>query len=374
MNVFYTGEIQVVYKEQKYNMIFDTGSTDIFLNSVLCKDIGYQKGNQYNSTLSPTYKNIDAETYSYFGSGEIGGKMAIDTFFVSGQEVKKVQFFQITKDFGQAFESGQFDGLIGLAFPQLSGNQKTIVDYMKYQGLIKEKKFSFYLDRKNESKESYLDFGKVDKKIVDGEINYHQVANPLYWSILAEGFLLNDYDIGLCSNDHKCVLMIDSGTSLVTGPSQDMQILTQYLNDQGLQCKDISQMPTLTFIIDKIYYHIQPEEYVITFKGIEQSVYEHNKNPTECINGLLPMDIQDTLLDSFWIIGDLIMSKYLTIFDMDKLRVGFGKLKSYDKDFYEDLNFKKNILNFFFLIIKNYIQILGISKQSNLQFFHKKPA
>jgi hypothetical protein len=32
-----------------------------------------------------------------------------------------------------------------------------------------------------------------------------------------------------------------------------------------------------------------------------------------------------------WIIGDLIMSKYLTVFDRDKLRIGFGKLKSFDK-------------------------------------------
>jgi hypothetical protein len=44
---------------------------------------------------------------------------------------------------------------------------------MKKYGKIENKIFSFYLDRKSESTNSFISFGKVDKDIVDGEINYH---------------------------------------------------------------------------------------------------------------------------------------------------------------------------------------------------------
>lgn len=47
-NTFYTGMIGVADDDPEYRMIFDTGSTLIFLNSVKCKDLGCIRGNQYN--------------------------------------------------------------------------------------------------------------------------------------------------------------------------------------------------------------------------------------------------------------------------------------------------------------------------------------
>lgn len=87
------------------------------------------------------------------------------------------------------------------------------------------------MDRKDESTESFVGFGEIDKHIVDGEIDYHSVTNPLYWTIQAEGFLMDNYDIGLCSHDHKCNLVIDSGTSIIAGPPKDIGILMMYLMD-----------------------------------------------------------------------------------------------------------------------------------------------
>ncbi|EGR30663.1 WD repeat protein [Ichthyophthirius multifiliis] len=342
-NLFYTGKIKVGKikdgkEDLEYNMIFDTGSTAIFLNSILCSDIGCQKGNQYNSENSFTYKNVDLEIYTYFGSGELGGKMAIDTIRIGDTKIEKVEFFQINKEVGQAFEQGEFDGIIGLSYPALGGGLLTIVDYMKQQGIISEKVFNFYLNREDESDESFLSFGKVDKKLVDGEINYHKVSNPMYWTIQAENFLLDGNDIGLCSDDHKCNLVIDSGTSIVTGPEEDLLILFQYLSDSGYDCNDIKKMPTITFVIDGQSYHIHPEEYIISFNGIQQSLYKHADNPTECTGGFIPMNIKDPILGNLWIIGDLIMSKFLTVFDRENNRIGFGKLKNLNKQIYEENN------------------------------------
>lgn len=50
-------------------MIFDSGSTLIFLNSVQCEDIGCVRGNQFDPSESPTFKDVDLEVEVEFGSG-----------------------------------------------------------------------------------------------------------------------------------------------------------------------------------------------------------------------------------------------------------------------------------------------------------------
>lgn len=80
--------------------------------------------------------------------------MAIDNFFLNDMCVKKVEFMEITEEEGAVFEDvkyiffklfyskriifwfwmlfqGNFDGLIGLAFPKLGKGTKTVVDNMK---------------------------------------------------------------------------------------------------------------------------------------------------------------------------------------------------------------------------------------------------
>jgi len=45
----------------------------------------------------------------------------------------------------------------------------------------------------------------------------------LYWSINAEKIYLGDLDTGVCSDDEPCKLVLDTGTSLMTGPSKSLK-------------------------------------------------------------------------------------------------------------------------------------------------------
>lgn len=99
--------------------------------------------------------------------------MAIDTFYVGTSQVEKVEFMEILEQKGAVFESGDFDGLIGLAFPSLGDGMETLVDYMKDQNLIDKKIFSFYMSRRDESETSFVSFGQIDKELLSSDIIYH---------------------------------------------------------------------------------------------------------------------------------------------------------------------------------------------------------
>ena len=78
-----------------------------------------------------------------------------------------------------------------------------------------------------------------------------------------------------------CKLVIDSGTSLITGPSNDLNILYEYLsyyediepldpnappsqNPQGDYCTELLKLPPIVFVIDGIKYPVYADEYLIS--------------------------------------------------------------------------------------------------------------
>lgn len=74
--------------------------------------------------------------------------MAQENFYVNGMEVPETTFIEITEQVGDVFEDGDFDGLVGLSFPDLSDDTPTLFDFMIQRKVIKNPIFSFYMNRK----------------------------------------------------------------------------------------------------------------------------------------------------------------------------------------------------------------------------------
>lgn len=91
-------------------------------------------------------------------------------------------------------------------------------------------------------------------------MNYHSVTDEYYWLIQGDDILINGESKGLCAMG--CNFIADTGTSLLTGPSEDLFNLYKYVSVDE-DCKGVHELPTMTFVIDGVHYDLDGPDYTM---------------------------------------------------------------------------------------------------------------
>lgn len=277
---------------------------------------------KYNGSLSKNYVHTNKTLSVEFGSGGLKGHFSQDTVFLGDICIENQAFIEIYQEFGEVFSKVAFDGIIGMGFKALSAHGSTpIFDQIIEKNRLNLNVFSFIL---NKNKESQLTIGGYDEKFIDGTINYHNLVEEIYWTIKMEKILINGQDSKLCNN---CKAIIDTGTSLITGPTKEIKKLTNLLKIHQ-NCQKSENLPEISFVIDGISYTINSKDYLVNDDhnntNLTNSSHENKKN---CMILFIPMDIPDPRGPA-WILGDLFLMNYLSIFDRDNNRIGLARVKN----------------------------------------------
>ncbi|PVU97558.1 hypothetical protein BB559_002001, partial [Furculomyces boomerangus] len=213
MNLNYHGEIVLGTPGKKFNVIFDTGSADLWVPSIQCNSNGCLNHKKYNPNESSTYiNNMDSFMIRY-GTGSLSGNLVTDHLGINNVKVKN-QVFGISTNEANFFAKMKFDGVFGLAYPHLSLKQKSppIVKLLE-QGYIDNLVFSFWFDKNSKHKNmgAELVLGGVNEKRYTGPIKFAPVSTKKYWELTFEGVNHMGNNIDIISNR----AIVDTGTSLM---------------------------------------------------------------------------------------------------------------------------------------------------------------
>ena len=183
-NAQYYGEISLGSPPQKFQVVFDTGSSDLWVASANC-DSSCGKHSKYNSANSKSYKANGMPFNITYGSGPVNGYESQDNLNLGELKVNNQIFAEVTdaSGLGLAYKIGRFDGILGMAWPTLSVNKiPTPFQNLFTQGSIEKNEFAFYLGDSNADKGELL-LGGTDPDHYSGEFSYVPLQHETYWEI-----------------------------------------------------------------------------------------------------------------------------------------------------------------------------------------------
>lgn len=176
-------------------VVFDTGSTNIWVSSVLCQEgpCASSSRNRYNRSNSRTYSPAAKSGLLQieFGTGRITGPEAVDDFHIGPFSVYNQTFGMIQTEEGRVFEEIPVEGILGLAFPAMAANGiRPFVDGIIQNKAIGRNEFAFYFSPDDVAGNAIF-WGGVDRAFYSGDIEYFPVVEPYYWAVQ-----LKDFKIG----------------------------------------------------------------------------------------------------------------------------------------------------------------------------------
>ncbi|XP_071569436.1 lysosomal aspartic protease-like, partial [Temnothorax nylanderi] len=149
-NIQYYGNIEIGTPPQTFKIIFDTGSSDLWVPSKNCNvsQPACLKHNKYDNTQSTTYVSEGVIFDVSYPDGRVYGNLSNDDVIIAGLKVS-FQTFGEALDFSTSFwDFAECDGVLGMGFPALSAfKQPSVFQNMIDREMVSQPIFSFYLNR-----------------------------------------------------------------------------------------------------------------------------------------------------------------------------------------------------------------------------------
>jgi hypothetical protein len=336
----YVGVVEVGTPPQSFNVVYDTGSSNLWVPDTLCDDYTVSPScavqHKYVNASSSTFNakcslTMRCELILPYGSGTVIGELSQDTVTVGGLALADIDFGRVVVEPGPLDEWGAptFDGILGLAYPIIAMPLLSFLpgpfDVMESRKLLPQDLFSVYLSEKVNDTSSFVAFGEVDDDarahFTPPLINVPQ--DPLqaelgYWCVA-----VNEIKVGGKSQPgtSNVIGVVDTGTSLIAGPPDVVNPIIAQINVTS-DCSNLASLPTIAFTMALAGgaardFELTPAQYTVRLPGARKG------DPDQCECGLFAFDAGEGLLP-LWILGDPFIRSFFSVFDRGNNTLSFA--------------------------------------------------
>lgn len=331
-NVQYFADLQI--GQQKISGIFDTGSFELLVRSSSCQACEHPT-TPYFHEKSSTYRTNGTLSRHVFGSGPCITKMGYETVAVGPDMIAENQsFFEIIQHEIPVMNTAKFAAIVGIG-PNygFSARDKTLLMNFGVE------EFSICLDKKK-NEDGYLTWGPEAKALKSSQMKTAKVIGEHHWATPLTDVSFGagkkgDHHLTLCSDPGECVAIVDSGTSLIAGPTDALDALLLQIGEIKEDCSNVHLLPSLRFNLDGKEFELPPQAYVMRMTGamLEDSdigiwdilfTKPKIKMVNSCTAAFMKMDMPSEHGHT-WILGMPFFRYYHTTFDRSKQEMRFAR-------------------------------------------------
>jgi len=330
--VQYFGEIGIGTPPQSFQVLFDTGSSDLWVPAKGCRMCGFHA--TFEATKSLTVKPTAVEFNDAYGSGDVLGTTVKDHIKLGDLILESLEFGLVVQE-GESIRTFEADGILGLAFPAISqifaaSGSPTFLNALEQASI--DPIIMFYLSPNPHQQGSTMIVGGYDLSILGpGNLTIHYTPVKKYkntynyWTVFVLGVKVgSSFQLSsICSETRPCNAIVDTGTSLLLiPPAAYSHIMDELLLNaesavcgpseeaHTIICKKCNKhiFPDITIVLEGgTAFVLKPEDYILPFDGTTycQIMIQEGDNP------------------NLWILGDTFIKVYPAIFDKKNMQVGF---------------------------------------------------
>eukprot|EP00746_Dinoflagellata_sp_MGD_P001331 gnl/MRDRNA2_/MRDRNA2_102505_c0_seq1.p1 gnl/MRDRNA2_/MRDRNA2_102505_c0~~gnl/MRDRNA2_/MRDRNA2_102505_c0_seq1.p1 ORF type:complete len:591 (+),score=104.54 gnl/MRDRNA2_/MRDRNA2_102505_c0_seq1:142-1914(+) len=341
-------------EQQKLQVVFDTGSTNLWMASTLCtRGPCTEPGrSRYDPKQSSTYKepndprNLDIK----FGTAELSGPQGVDDFRIGPFVVKQQTFALIQQEQGTTFRDLPLEGIVGLAFPSMSAHGvRPFFDTVIKQSVLAKNSFAFYLTDQSVGGSSLSEtrggsnailWGGIDKRLYNGELKWFPVTQAHYWAMDLLEFRVGEekFEVTTGSLSQASTPMAENATRAKIGAPTgvDKAIIdtgtTYFTADGALYDKLTRKMPSApcsqTTTYPDLTYKLKDTSGKTYELKFNQKDYMVSADGVQCTLGFMRIAIPAEYGPAM-ILGELFIRKYFTVFDRgdggdNNAKIGFA--------------------------------------------------
>jgi saccharopepsin len=320
MDAQYYAEIEI--GGQTFKVVMDTGSSNLWVPGIDCNSIACWFHTRFDPSKSKTFKKVGKKFAIRYGSGSLEGEINEDEITVAGLQVRG-EFGMSTKEPGMAFVFGKFDGILGLGYDTISVEKVVPPFYLMLQQHNIAKVFGCYMNHQDGKVPSEIVFGGINEERFTGDVTYARVVRKAYWEVSLEHITVGGTTLG---GNHTAA--IDTGTSLIALPTEEADWINKKIGatkgptgQYSVDCATVSSLPDIVLSFGGKPFPLTGDDYVLRASG-----GPIGGGKETCISGFMGIDMPPRL-GKIWIVGDVFLRKYYTIYDMEHDRVGFATAK-----------------------------------------------
>ncbi|KAF9125407.1 hypothetical protein BGW39_007419 [Mortierella sp. 14UC] len=318
---------------QEFSVVFDTGSSDLWITSVSCTSSNCNAHRRFNPARSSTFRADSTQwSISYADKSRAQGVLGIDNITVAGIKVldQTIGLASVNTGSNPVDAKNVIDGMLGLGFDSDSDIDgfRTPVTNMILQNQIDQAIVSVWLNKAEDQDKSLsyggqFIFGGVDPSLYTGPITYVPVTSDTHWQIAVDKVIFDNKQLDMPRSSTYAI--VDTGSSYIILPDDLAEAFHRQIPkatyDKGvgwiIPCTvGKSRSIDLTFVLGGQKFSVPLSDIVL----LQSDFHGRCLSAIDTWSEVTGRDSQSQIL-----LGDLFIKNQYVVYDYGSRQIGFAE-------------------------------------------------